>query len=170
MAIQNMAIEELTELFRAAGARQPHQWATSQINEGINQLHRFLFLRQAWQCVVSEDDDAWISQAIQHSIDHRGEPYSGVGRALERLKALGARSEDLTDVVRGMQVQLLFGICHQLDDPSLEEGAFANIGWALVETDAVDEPTRRRIAGLHESVLEVDPAGREMRPRADPAQ
>lgn len=170
MASQASSIEELTELFREAGARQPRQWATSQIDEGINQLHRFLFLRQAWRSVVPEDGDEWITQAIQTSRQHPGQPYSGVGKALERLTSLGASSDDLTDVVRGMQAQLLFSICYKLDDPSVEEQALANVDWALVETDATGKPTQRRIAGLHESVLETDPTGREMRPRTNPAE
>ncbi len=38
---------ELTELFARLGARDPEKWARSQIKEGIPQLARFLFLRQA---------------------------------------------------------------------------------------------------------------------------
>lgn len=56
---------ELAELFRELGAQDPDGWATSQMSEGINQLHRFLFLRQAWRRVVSESDDAWIDQGMR---------------------------------------------------------------------------------------------------------
>jgi len=64
-----------------------------------------------------------------------------------------------------MQAQLLFHICYLLDDPSIDERELADVGWALVETNADLEPTDRVIGGLHESVLETDPSGREMRPR-----
>jgi hypothetical protein len=40
--------DELTALFKKVGARKPEGWARSQIEEGIPQLARFLFLRQAW--------------------------------------------------------------------------------------------------------------------------
>ena len=40
-------IDSLTERFRALGAQEPREWASSQISEGIPQLGRFLFLRQA---------------------------------------------------------------------------------------------------------------------------
>jgi hypothetical protein len=38
--------DELTALFKKVGARKPEGWARSQIEEGIPQLARFLFLRQ----------------------------------------------------------------------------------------------------------------------------
>ncbi len=163
--MEQLNLEELTNLFRSAGAPNPEQWARSQVDEGINQLHRFLFLREAWRSVATEDDHAWIELAIKSSLDGPGEPYSAIGASLQRLQSLGAHPEDLTDIVRGMQAQLLFSLCCQMDDGSPEEAAFSKVGWALVETNAAGEPTERRISGLHESVLVTDPTGREMQPR-----
>lgn len=158
-------VERLTELLRRAGAPNPERWATSQIGEGVNQLHRFIFLRQAWRGVVSEGDRSWISKAVKAAEADPDAPFTGVGLALSRLLNLGANQNDLVDVVRGMQAQLLFHICYLLDDPSIDECELSGIGWALVETDADLEPTARKMGGLHESVLETDPSGREMRPR-----
>ena len=39
----------------------PESWASSQVEEGIPQLARYLFLRQAWGCVVREDDPSFRS-------------------------------------------------------------------------------------------------------------
>jgi len=39
-----------------------------------------------------------------------------------------------------------------------------DVSWALFQTDADGRPTGPAIGGLHESVLELDPTGREMRP------
>jgi hypothetical protein len=47
---------ELAEVFRSLGASDPDQWAYSEVHEGIPQLHRYLFLRQAWKQVVPDDD------------------------------------------------------------------------------------------------------------------
>src|SRR5262245_12222892 len=55
-----MREKELADLFRKVGASDPEGWARSQIEEGIPQLARYLFLRQAWRQVVSEDDASWI--------------------------------------------------------------------------------------------------------------
>lgn len=155
----------LRQLFEHLGAKDPDTWAASPLDEGIHQLHRFLFLRQAWDQVISEDDDAWMEQHLKSAQADPGAPFAGIGLALGRLLADGASRDDLADLVRGMQVQLLFNLCYLLDDPSLIEPELADIGWAVVETDADSEPTNRTIGGLHESVLETDPTGREMRPR-----
>ncbi len=160
--------KKLAELFRDLGARDPESWAASQVSEGINQLHRFLFLRQAWKRVVSESDDAWIDQEISNYKQNASQPFAGVGHALARMLAAGASRENIVDLTRGVQARLLFDICCLLADPSISEPSVNDIGWALVETDDDFEPTRKTIAGLHESVLDTDPAGREMRPRNAP--
>jgi len=158
-------VTQLAELFRRLGAPEPEGWAQSQVDEGINQLHRYLFLRQAWSNVISEDDLSWMDKAITISTAHPDRPFSGIGHALRRLLAAGVSREDLVDLTRGMQARLLFDMCYQLDDPALVEKGLENIGWSLVETDDNLEPTNKTVGGLHESVLETDPTGREMRPR-----
>ncbi|MFI5011352.1 MAG: hypothetical protein ACHQAY_03295 [Hyphomicrobiales bacterium] len=160
--------EELTALFRRLGAQDPEGWARSQIQEGIPQLARFLFLRQAWREVVSEDDTRWIGSSIARAQTHPDEPYAGVGHALKKLRALGATDDDITDVVRGMQAELLFSFCYLLEDPGKVEPEVADLGWALVQIDG-DGKVLGNIDGLHESVLETDPTGREMGPRKTPS-
>jgi hypothetical protein len=159
-----MRQKELTDLFRKLGANDPEGWAQSQIQEGIPQLARYLFLRQAWRQIVSEEDASWIDSSIASAAKHQDEPYAGVGHALKRLRAAGASDEDLTDVVRGMQAELLFSFCYLLEDPGIVEAEVADITWELVQVDD-DGKVLGNIGGLHESVLETDPTGCEMRPR-----
>lgn len=157
--------ERLAELFRKLGARDPEGWAASQATEGINQLHRFLFLRQAWDRVISETNDEWIDEDLAYAKRDPARPYAGVGLALERMLAAGVSRVDIVDLVRGMQARLLFDFCYLLEDPSITEPNAEDIGWALVETGEDFVPTQDTISGLHESVLETDSTGREMRPR-----
>ena len=158
-------LAELTAMFRTLGARNPEIWAHSQVEEGIGQLHRYLFLRQMWTEVVAEDDDRWIDAMIALAERNPTAPYAGVGHALRELRDGGASVRALTDLVRGMQAELLFRFCYLLDDPSFEEPELAGIGWRLVEADEDGQPTDTPICGLYESVFETDPTGREMRPR-----
>jgi hypothetical protein len=158
-------LKQLTDLFRRIGADRPDEWATSQVTEGINQLHRYMFLRQMWRCVIDENDHKWIDKFVNEAVQRPHDPYAGIGHALARLLSCGARREDLVDVVRGMQALVLSEFCYVLDDPSIEERELADLGWSLVETTPDFAPTRNIIGGLHESVLETDPTGREMRPR-----
>jgi hypothetical protein len=157
-------ITGLTALFRRLGAADPQAWATSQVNEGIPQLARFLFLRQAWLHVVPEDDSGWINHAIESALNNPDQPYAGAGHALTRLRARGATDAEVTDLVRAMQAQLLFSLCCLLEDPAVDEGEASEVMWTLVQTD-IDGNVVGPINGLHESVLETDPTGREMRPR-----
>jgi hypothetical protein len=163
--------EELLSLFRRLGARDPEGWARSEATEGIPQLLRFLVLRGMWASVIGDGETGWIQAKIVGSQREPNAPTSGIGAALERLLAAGAAPLDLADVVRGMQFQTLHRISYLLGDsdaaldgvrhlvPELED-----LTWQLWGEDGDGGPARR-IDMLHESVLETDPTGREMRPR-----
>ena len=58
-------------------------------------------------------------------------PYSGVGIALERCLENGIAEEDLNEIVRGKQVQLLARLCYLLEDPSFPEPELRGSGWGL---------------------------------------
>jgi hypothetical protein len=160
-------LDKLTALFERLGARQPEVWATSQLKEGTPQLQRFLFLRQAWSNVICENDTDWMQLHIQSAEKNPDGPYAGVGHALRRCLDRGASAQDLNDIVRGMQAGLLFSLCYLLDDPSFSEQELNEFAWGLFEVDRDGNPVLPCIGGLHESVLETDPTGREMRPRKE---
>jgi len=157
-----MTENELTALFQKLGARNPAGWAHSQLNEDLPQLARFLFLREAWKLVVADNDFTWIPARAN---DDPAGPGGEIGPALQRLFAAGAAERDVTAVVRVMQWRLLFGLCHLLDDPGQLEEDVRNIAWRLFQVDENDQPVAK-MNSLHESVLETDPSGREMRPRS----
>jgi hypothetical protein len=158
--------DELTALFEKFGARESALRARSQLEEGIPQLQRFLFLKQAWRNVVCENDTNWLQAQIQLAQKNADAPYAGVGHALRRCLDSGASAQDLTDIVRGMQAKLLFSLCYLLDDSTFAEDEFGELGWGLFEVDGNGKPVLS-LGGLHESVLETDPTGREMRPRKE---
>jgi len=161
------SVPELTALFERLGARDPESWASSQIDSHIPQLHRYLFLRQCWQHVMGENSIGWIDSHIQQAEKNPLEPFSGVGSALKRVIAAGGTHEDLSEIARGVQVELLFQLCYLLDDNGLSEPELNGIGWGLLQTDEEGNP-QGPIGALHESVLELDPTGREMRPKDAP--
>jgi hypothetical protein len=156
---------ELTTLFQKLGAKNPESWAQSQINEGIPQIQRYLFLRQAWKQIIHEDGESWINKEIQQADRDPYEPYSGIGLALKRLLAIGAQHQDLIDIARGTQAAMLFQFCLLLDYPDFTEPELESFAWGLFEIDENDNPVLPRIGGLHESVLDLDPTGLEMRPK-----
>jgi hypothetical protein len=168
MNVQDMNLHELTALFRKLGAGDPEGWARSQIDDNSSQLARFLFLKQAWKSVVGEDDREWISEARR--VDPDG-PGGEIGPAIARVLAAGGDQDDLTKIVRVKQWELLFSLCHLLDDPDWmrEEDSeiiekAGDVLWCLVQVDENGQPIAI-VDGLHESVLETEPTGREMRPK-----
>src|SRR5260370_1883335 len=70
----------------------------------------------------------------------------------------GADPQDIDDVVRVMQYQLLFALCYLLSDPGDLEPEVSHISWQLVQIE--DGMVTDAIGMLHESVLGMDPTGR----------
>ena len=160
-------IQTLAAHFRALGAHDPDGWARSQVEEGIPQYARFVFLRESWKSTIADGDTSWIDQKMAAAERQPRGPGAGIGPALTRLLAAGASREDITEVVRVMQWRLLERIACQLDDPGVVEYPskdMPQVSWALFEIDANNKPLRE-IGSLHESVLDTDPTDREMRPR-----
>lgn len=99
------------------------------------------------------------------------EPGGDAGPAITRILAAGGDENDLTKIVRVMQWRTLFGLCYLLDDPDhlrddrgIIEKEAGDILWFLFQVDDNGYPVAE-VSGLHESVLETEPTGREMRPK-----
>lgn len=114
--------------------------------------------------MVRDGDTSWVDRFIADAQRHPNALYAGVGLALARLRQQGACDDDIAEVIRGMQAELLFSFCYLLDDPGMLEPEVDTVGWALFAIDADGQPLYP-IQGLHESVLETDPTGSEMRPK-----
>jgi hypothetical protein len=92
-----------------------------------------MFLRQAWRSFLSEDDTAWIDHQIASSKRNSNSPGAAPGPSLERCLENGCSREDLLEIARTAQWQLLHAMCYLLSDPSIEEPELRHIAWALVE-------------------------------------
>lgn len=164
---QEQEIKQWTEHFRALGAPDPESWARSQVEEGLPQYARFVFLRTAWQGVVTDGDTTWMDAHIRESERRPRDPGAGIGPALKRLLAAGVSREDITEVARVMQWGVLASIAYQLSDPGVAQypnDETPRVNWTLFEVDEHGQPLHP-IDGLHESVLDTDPTDREMRPK-----
>jgi hypothetical protein len=161
-------IQKLTEYFKALGADDPNSWAESEVNEGIPQYARFVFVKAAWKAVIEKDNFHWMDNLIRQSERNPNDPCSAAGAVLKRMLAAGVSKEDMTDLVRAMQYDVLFSLCYLLSDTSVADyptDSLPRVNWALMQLNEEGEPIGV-IGGLHEYVLSLDPTGREMGPRS----
>ena len=145
--------DQLTEVFRSLGARDPESWARSQIEEGIPQLARFVFLREAWRHILSSG----ISTIPNSEEDAVNKNRTGFFDLVRRMVGVGVSQGDLVDFMRIIQRNTLFDICYLIGGIDSDEGASHGVDWALFQVDANGRPIVR-IDGLHESVLETAPS------------
>jgi hypothetical protein len=158
--------EKLIKLMGELGAPEPEEWVYSEITEDIPQLARFLVLRHLWRDLIDSlrEDTSWIQAMVEDAENDPAGPFADAGMALKRLMAAGADLKDIGTVARFVAYEAVFGTLTTIDegyDPELDEDG---PGWALVELDAEGNPTGRSVGGLHESLLSLDPSGREGRP------
>lgn len=161
-----MKKKKLTAIFRKLGADDPEGWADSEVSEGIPQLARFLFLKGAWERIVADDDTSWIDNVLQNVPTDSDDPYAGAAHSMRRMLDAGVSKSDIAQLVRSTQAEFLFDLCYMMDDPESVEGNEDLVDWAFVEIDSNGD-YGRPIEGLHESVLETDPTGREGRPSTE---
>ncbi len=157
--------EELVRLFASVGARSVSEWVKYVRDDPEPQLARYLFLQQAWERLISERESDWIEDSIARFRKDPSAPYSGLGAALERVLAAGATRNDLTEIARCLQAQALFNVCYLLDGRAHAHPGLESVNWSLFRVNEDGEPYGPPIAGLHESVLDTEPSGREMRPK-----
>lgn len=142
------SLEELIERFRAAGCADPESWARSELNEGISQFARFVFLRELRKCALPSGSRAWLSGLELPNDDGRG-------GALRRLKESTANIDDLAELVRAAQLSVVHAVAYLLDGYSPDGGLVEEVNWGLFELDANGRPARE-MGGLHESIEEDD--------------
>ena len=159
-------MQELTALFERIGAEEPESWAASQIEEGIPQLLRFMFLKQAWEYVIMDDDHSWIQSEIDRSDKNPNYPYSGLGIALKRCLSKGVDEADLTEMARCLQAEMISNLGYLIGDSAYAmDEEIKDVSWGLFQIDEEGNPYGPKISGINESVLELDPTGREMCPK-----
>jgi hypothetical protein len=159
-----MKRDDLISIFRTLGANDPESWANSEVDENIPQLARFMFLKGAWQLVVSDEDTSWIDSLLQNVPSGSSDPFADAAHSIRAMLDAGVSKSVIARLVRAVQSEFLSDLCYMMDDPGSIEGNDECVDWSLIENDDDGNPGRI-INGLHESVIETDPTGRECRPK-----
>src|SRR5688572_16587628 len=100
MATKKWKRENLIEAFRGLGAADPEALASSQLDDGVPELHRFAFLKRLWDQVVNWRTTKWIEQTIEQAKSlGEDDPQSAAAPALQRMLAAGVDPVDIIKVV-----------------------------------------------------------------------
>ncbi len=170
MVKPDQKLEALTEAFVQLGYSEEESRAKAayQVKDGSPELARMSFLKAAWAGVVAEENDDWIQRRIDTFKKAPEGVGNGAGRALIRLLKLGANKKVLTDLVRTMQFETLNEVLNVIDNSGhpYNDPLAPALHWHFTLVKKC--PARNvDLGGLHESVLETDPTGREMRTRPE---
>lgn len=138
------SLNDLIERFRRAGCSEPESWARSEFEEGIPQYARFVFLRELWKMVAPKGSRDWLRHLELPNDD-------GKGGARRRLNESSASMDDLTELVRCAQAEVVRKVAFLLDGYPSDDGDGEDFTWGLFEVDHEQRPGRA-IDGLHESV------------------
>ena len=125
-----------------------------------------VFLRGVWHSMIPRIDDlAWVERVA--SLAGTDEPLGDLGPIVRRMLDAGVSPGDVARFAQITGYETAFGICCHLDDPyaSYEDANDDEdeLAWGLFLIDDSGKPTMP-LVGLHESILGMDPSGREMRP------
>lgn len=137
--------------------------------EGKPMLARTVLLKALWNEIISDKKTAsgeytWIEGWLRYGRNSK-KPQTGMAAALERLLAAGADPDDLSDVVRQMQILFAFNVCQILDGEGIEAiveniSDLPPVDWRLFSVSPKGKAVAA-IEDLHESWHSADPSGRE---------
>lgn len=129
---------------------------------------RRAFVRSVWFNVPSEDDVSWVRR-ISMLPPAPKEPLGDYGALVKRMLDCGLTEHEIARFAKLVGYETAHGIMYLLADPSAgfpEINNPENVAWTLYQIDPKTEAPIEPLSGLHEDMLELDPSGREMRPRS----
>lgn len=116
--------------------------------------------------VPSEEDVSWVRRVS--ALPLKNEPLGDFGALTKRMLDCGLSEYDIARFAKIVGYETAFGLAYLLEDPAAGFSSTSNpekISWALYRTDGGTEQPVEPLTGLHELVLQMDPSGREMRPK-----
>lgn len=135
---------DLVAAFKELGVDDPEGWASSQTNEGIDQLARATALRAL-------SDIAAGAPTILAGMDQSG-ATAEVRASAKRLQAADVDQEDMDLVVKAVVSDLMFNVCALLDgaaEPTVNPGGEMLGAFSVKEVGGDFIPVGEGL-GLHE--------------------
>src|SRR5262249_53221424 len=120
-----------------------------------------------WAKIPDETDVSWVGRLAKQPLT--GTPCGDFGALVKKMRDAGIKANEIARFAKLIAYQIAFRIMYHLDDPNASYEGFPpedkRLRWRLYLIDPESEETREPLLGLHESLLMMDPTGREMRPK-----
>ena len=136
-------ITELSAHFRVLGAKNPEEWARSEITEGLPQYTSYAFLREVWLgSVYPVGHTAWIDNLFKSE-----EKFGSKTEAtlIRKMLSLGISREEITLLLRETQISTIDSVLSKIDcsDELMFPESAKPANWAFVEIDEDNQVTRQ---------------------------
>ena len=156
---------ELLGLLQQIGIEHGESVVRSEIQEDKAQVVKYLILRSLWPMAIDSylNDSGWIDQWIKRSQSRPDEAFADAGVALQRIIEAGVDPVDVGRMARAVAYYAAFQVLETIDEGYSDEVSDSEIAprWVLMEADAQDNLTGRRIGELHALLLQLKPPVRE---------
>jgi hypothetical protein len=126
-----------------------------------------IFLRGVWSKIPDETDVAWVRRVAKQPLS--GGPLGDFGALVKKMRDAGITAHEIARFAKIIGYETAFGIMYLLGDPHASYEGFPpepeQLQRQLYLIDPESEVPGEPLLALHESLLSMDPAGREMRPK-----
>ncbi|MCC6435002.1 MAG: hypothetical protein IT196_08245 [Acidimicrobiales bacterium] len=128
-----------------------------------------VFLRGVWRRIIPcVDDLSWVQRIA--ALPAEDEPLGDRGPIIRKMLDAGISEAEIARFAQIIGYETAFGLCCHLEDPIASYEGIPTDGdvvvpWGLFLIDPETGEPCAPLGGLHESMLSMDPSGREMRPQ-----
>ncbi|MBY0522820.1 MAG: DUF4303 domain-containing protein [Gemmataceae bacterium] len=139
-------LRRLIDMYRQMGMPSYSDLAYAHFRGSTEGLTKAIFQTEALKLVLQKGDTSFIDEA-RKNIQDSNPTIQEFGQAVQRMLQAGASPQDMNVVIREMQYQVVFFLCHMLTYPpaSVADNPAAN--WRLFQVDQEVKPVKE-IDGL----------------------
>jgi hypothetical protein len=124
-----------------------------------------IFARSVWLQLPDEEDTRWVRRMAE--MPRSEQPCGDEGALIKRMLDCGLTEYEIARFAKLACYDAAFSLTYMLGDPGagIEGMKVDRVEWRLFQTSSAGE-AREQMYGMHEFLLQLDPSGRDMRPKA----
>jgi hypothetical protein len=126
-----------------------------------------IFLRGVWAKIPDEAKVSWVRRVAK--LPPSDGPLGDLGPLVKKMLDAGLTAGEIARFAKLIGYETAIGIMYLLEDPHACYEGFPpepeQLQWRLYLIDPESKEPGETLRALHESLLSMDPSGREMRPK-----